>query len=401
MRIKLLLLLFILIWGLSPNSLRAQGASDIVVGKKITIRSSVLNEDRELLISLPDSYSDNNYTRYPVLYLLDGQKFFRSFSGVVKQLSSDASPQVPEMIVVGITSQQRVRDSSPTHSLNGYSGREEKGYEVSGGADNFLAFIKTELITFIDANYRTNSYRTFVGYSFTGLPVLHSLFEYPEIFNSYLVIDFSAWWDSEVTLKNMKMFFREYSGSAKKDVFIATENRVYNVVYPESTNPTWRFIQAFRKQRPVSISFGYKRYGYKEENHHSMPLVSFIDGLKYIFRGYMINYDEMYTKPVRIKLRFSKLSERLGYKVCPREDLINFFGYQFLYAHPDLEKSLFYFSYNTENFPLSSSAWRGLAEAYQVKGDKTKAVSYYQKALEIDPSDTTSERKLEELERLP
>ena len=83
------------------------------------------------------------------------------------------------MIVVGIKSQQRVRDSSPTHSLFGPSGAEEKIYEVSGGADDFLSFIKTELIPHIDSTYSTSDYRVFTGYSFTGLPIVHALFTIP------------------------------------------------------------------------------------------------------------------------------------------------------------------------------------------------------------------------------
>ncbi len=172
-------------------------------------------------------------------------------------MSSDASPQIPEMIIIGITSQNRVKDSSPTHSIIGYSGKEEKGFEQSGGADNFLKFINTELIPYVDSTYRTENYRTFVGYSFTGLPVLHSLFSSPQTFNSYLVIDFSAWWDNEVTLKNMKAFFSNYEGSPK-DVFISTIDIVKNDVYTQEVNKTWNFIQDFEQQHPSYISFGYK-----------------------------------------------------------------------------------------------------------------------------------------------
>jgi predicted alpha/beta superfamily hydrolase len=162
--------------------------TDIVIGKRLYLHSATLNEKRELLIYLPASYNNNSYTKYPVIYLLDGGKFFNSFTGAVGQLSADASPQIPEMIVVGInTFNHRVRDASPTHSLIGYSGLKEIGYEESGGADKFLKFIKDELVPHIDSSYRTNSYKTFVGYSFTGLPVLHSLFTQPDLFNSYLV----------------------------------------------------------------------------------------------------------------------------------------------------------------------------------------------------------------------
>lgn len=379
-------------------SLFSQKATNIVIGKKIKIHSNVLNEDREVLISLPDSYQDNNYTKYPVLYLLDGDKFFKSFSGAASQMSSDASPQIPEMIIIGITSQNRVKDSSPTHSIIGYSGKEEKGFEQSGGTDNFLKFINTELIPYVDSTYRTENYRTFVGYSFTGLPVLHSLFSSPQTFNSYLVIDFSAWWDNEVTLKNMKAFFSKYEGSPK-DVFISTIDIVKNDVYTQEVNKTWNFIQDFEQQHPSYISFGYKKYNYKEENHHSMPLISFMDGLKYIFRDYMVNYDEAYSNPQKIETRFNKLSERLGYHVSLREDLINFYGYQFLYTHSNINKAIFYFHYNTKNYPLSSNAWDSLAEAYKIKGDKENAIKYYTKAIQLGSKRKDLSKIIQELKK--
>ena len=128
-----------------------------------------------------------------------------------------------------------------------------------------------------------------------------------------------------------------------------------------------------------------------------MPLISFIDGLKYIYRGYMINYDEMYSNPYSIKDKFNKISARLGVNVCLREDLGNHFGYKFLYDSPDMEKALFYFKYNTDNFPMSSNAWDSLAEAYYVSNEKTKALKCFEKALKLDPNNSDIKKKIEKL----
>lgn len=386
----------LIILSIFSNLSYGQNEKDIIIGKRFTIKSEILNSDREISVYLPNSYYDNNYINYPVLYLLDGRKFFNSFSGVITQLSSDASPQIPEMIVIGITSQNRVKDSSPTNSLIGYTKEKEKGLEVSGGADDFLEFIQMELIPFVEKNYRTNSYRTFVGYSFTGLPVLQALFSIPETFNSYLVIDFSAWWDNEIMIQRFKKFSGEYKES-KRDIFFTTVDRVSNNVYPEEYNAGWNFIQEFEQNTPSNITFDYKKYKYKEENHHSMPLISFIDGMKYIFRGHMINYDEMYTNPKLIKTKFTKLSQRLGYNVYLPEGIINYYGYLFLYTRPDIEKAICYFNYNTKNYPLSSNTWSSLAEAYKVKGNKMKARKFYNIALELNPMNTEIRKKLEEL----
>ena len=397
MKFKILYVLLIAI-AINTQSVIAQESIDIIIGQKTTIKSEVLNSNREILVYLPASYNENDFKNYPVIYLLDGKKFFHSFSGVVAQLSSDASPQIPESIIVGITSQDRVKDSSPTKSKIGLFGKEEQYFETSGGADDFLKFINDELVPFVDSTYRTNSYKTFVGYSFTGLPIIHALFTDPEKFDSYIAIDFSAWWDNEITLKNAEIFFnKELIGN--KDVFIATADRVVIDYYPSKDNKTWNFIQAFEQNHQKNISFGYKKYGYKSENHHSMPLISFIDGLKYIYRGYMINYDEMYQNPYGLKDKYNKISTRLGVKVCLREDLGNHFGYKFLYDKPDIEKALFYFKYNTENYPKSANAWDSLAEAYYVNGEKLKALEYYEKAFILDPHNSDLKKKIEKLKQ--
>ena len=398
MRLKFYLALFSLCWMWQAAAV-ANEWQDIVIGQKTMLYSEVLKSEREIQVYLPQSYHYNDYTKYPVMYLLDGDLFFQSFSGMVSRMSSDASSHIPEMIVIGIRSSDRVKDSSPTHSLIGYNGQEDPGLDVTGGADAFLQFISTELIPFIEQKYRTNGHRNLVGYSFTGLAVTHAMLTMPEQFNSYLIIDFSAWWDAEVMLKKAAEFVTKHELQQRKDVFIATVDRVPNTVYPEAYNATWRFIQWFEKNSPDLIDFAFKKYSHQEENHHSMPLIAFYDGLKYIFRGHYLDYDALYNQPEKVKKQFTMLSERLQVKINPREGLINFLGRQFLYAHPDQEKALFYLHYNAENFPQSARVWSSLGDAYAHFDETSQAVKYYNKSLSIQPDNDAVRKKLDGLNK--
>ena len=69
----------------------AQNNNDIVIGKKINIHSTILNEERICLISLPDSYNDSSDVdkKYPILILLDGATFFTVTSRTVHFMSSE------------------------------------------------------------------------------------------------------------------------------------------------------------------------------------------------------------------------------------------------------------------------------------------------------------------------
>lgn len=81
----------------------AESTDGITIGTRRVVESQVLKENRTVYIHLPQSYEQSRgYRRYPVLYVRDGGKFFHSFTGAVQHLSSDATPHVPEMIVVAI-----------------------------------------------------------------------------------------------------------------------------------------------------------------------------------------------------------------------------------------------------------------------------------------------------------
>lgn len=383
--------------GKSETSPRVSTApsTEIVIGREASLDSVVLGEKRTIQIALPDSYAANHaHTRYPVLYLLDGQIFFRSVTGAVQHLSADASPHIPEMIVVGIPSQQRVRDSSPTHSLIGPLGKEDSSYTVSGGGDAFLRFLTTELIPYIDTTYRTSGYRVLAGYSFTGLLVMHALFTQPGSFHAYLAIDPSWWWDDYLLEKEARTFI---AGAAVegRELFVSTTT---NNPPPEFF-PTLRYVDTLAgmlEARPVAgLRFGMKIYD--DETHHSVALRSVYDGLSHIFQGYAPSLESLYAHPERLEEQYRALSRRLGTEIFLGEGLVNYFGYVFLETYRDLDKALLYFELNTRHHPGSANAWDSLGEGLAARGDRTRAIEAYRKALELDPQSQNAARKLDEL----
>lgn len=372
-----------------------ENATDITIGKELSFDSSVLKEKRAIQIALPRSYAANHkHTRYPVLYLLDGQLFFQAATGVVQQLSSDASPHIPEMIVVGIPSEQRVRDSSPTRSLKGPLGKDEPDYAASGGADRFLRFLTDELAPYIDRTYSTSGYRVLAGYSFTGLPVMHALFTQPQAFNAYLAIDPSWWWDDYLLEREARQFIAD-AKVENRAVFVTTT----------TNNPPPEFFPALRyvdtlagmlEARPVAgLHFGIRIYD--DETHHSVALRSIYDGLSHIFKGYAPSLDTLYAHPERLEEQYRSLSRRLGTEVFLREGLVNYFGYVFLNTYPDLDKALLYFQLNTRHYPASANAWDSLAEAYAAKGDRKTAIENYRRSLELNPDNSNAAAQLQKL----
>jgi enterochelin esterase-like enzyme len=101
MNIKLFTI--VLFCSLCFNSYAQTGGVENIVGTNFLIKSEVLSEEREIQVYLPDGYTDSD-RKYPVLYILDGQRLF--LHGVSLQKSFAAGRQTPEFIVVGITNKQ-------------------------------------------------------------------------------------------------------------------------------------------------------------------------------------------------------------------------------------------------------------------------------------------------------
>lgn len=391
--IKCLTAFCILVTSLSSH------AANIVIGEKHHLASEVLGESREYWVALPASYQAGGYTRYPVLYLLDANlnSFFHVITGMVKQMSADASPQIPEMIVVGIVSEHRIRDSSPTHSLVQYGGKRSDELQVSGGADEFLAFLRTELIPKIESSYSTLNYRIIAGYSFTGLTVVHALYTAPRTFNAYIAIDPSMWWDGQVMLKRRSVL-TDGKQFHRRRLFVSTSHRVPSV-YP-SENYVLQFIEQMRSQPVKGVSFGSAVYGH-DENHHTMPVVSFYDGLRFIFEDYMVDAGIQFRPASELRDHFESVSGKLGATFYPREDVVNFYGHDRLYNDQfgaDVDRAIEFFRLNTDYYPQSANAWDSLGEGYRVRGDAAAAIAAYQKSLALDPENDNARKWIRNLE---
>ncbi|MCB0777763.1 MAG: alpha/beta hydrolase [Chitinophagaceae bacterium] len=398
--------LFLLLLSLSITFLTyGQDANNIIIAKKDSVYSSILKENRNLLVYTPDitAWQKNSTKKYPVVYLLDGDAHIQSVAGVIQQLSQvNGNTVVPEMIVVAIPNTDRTRDLTPTHIASDPPMMDSNFSRNTGGGPNFAAFLEKELIPYIDSAYNTQPYRVLIGHSFGGLSVMQILTEHPELFNGYIAIDPSMWYDKEQFLKTtekklMTQNFpnrRLYLGIAntmpegmtiekmKKDTSVITR-------HIRSIFTLDQFIQA---KKPKGLAFASKFY--EDDDHGSVPLITEYDGLRFIFNGYkfkmeMSDFFAPGTGMIeRMKKHYKKLTKEMGYKVAPDEMLINSLGYQFL-SYKQLDKAAAFFEMNIENYPESGNVYDSYADLLLEKKDTATAISQYKKALSITGSKET------------
>ena len=105
---------------LLPLTMRSQ--EDICIGKKQSLHSAVLNEERNYWIHLPSGYEQDTTKRYPVIYLLDGDAFFHSLVGISRTFTTVRGKYLPESIIIGVLNVNRTRDLTPTASRDGTAG---------------------------------------------------------------------------------------------------------------------------------------------------------------------------------------------------------------------------------------------------------------------------------------
>lgn len=254
----------------------------ITLGQSFTLNSKILNEERKILVHLPEGY-DYTSAQYPVLYVLDGNRYFLPASGMTKFLS--VFRITPEMIVVAIPNTNRLRDLSPTNSAVDFSGNENHRYFDTGGGDEFLTFINDELFPLIDANYRTKPFRIFSGHSLGGLLVIHTLLSQPDMFDAYIAISPSFWFDDQEIVKRAERILEETTELHKLLYFSVEE---VEEVEDDRDLRNYRHMEGVQDLGELLEQYAPKGLRWKfdlvpGENHLSLWNRSHNSGLEFVF----------------------------------------------------------------------------------------------------------------------
>ncbi len=188
-----------------------------ILGQIDEIQSDELAENRILNIYLPEAYNQEDTTKYPVIYLLDGssEEDFIHIVGLVQFNSFEWVNQVPKSIVVGISTVDRKRDFTFPTTIQA----DAKKYPTAGHSDKFISFIEKELQPFIEKKYRTNKDKTIIGQSLGGLLATEILLKKPTLFNKYIIISPSLWWNNG-SLLNLNSNLWTANFSQQTDIYI-------------------------------------------------------------------------------------------------------------------------------------------------------------------------------------
>jgi predicted alpha/beta superfamily hydrolase len=205
-----------------------------------TITSKILGRDYQLYISFPKNYSTKDTVSYPVLYVLDGEWVFPIIRGTRAIL--DSEKELEDLIIVSISDADftfRYQDyttslSTSTDEKVNKRSDVPKGGLISGGADKFLTSMKTEIVPFVDKNYKTNSDRGIFGHSFGGLFAAYCLVNSDGYFTRFGISSPALWWDNEKLLNQAVTQFRENKtwDIPQTKVFISVGDKEHSGIVP-------------------------------------------------------------------------------------------------------------------------------------------------------------------------
>lgn len=176
-----------------------EASKPFVLGYIDEMQSKELSEKRVLNIYLPEGYKKEDSIKYPVIYLLDGSadEDFIHVTGLIQFNNFSWINRVPKSIVVGIANVDRRRDFTFPSTIK----EEQEWYKTAGKSTAFISFIEKELQPYIEKKYNASGERMLIGQSLGGLLAAEILLKKPYLFNKYVIISPSLWWDDGSLLK--------------------------------------------------------------------------------------------------------------------------------------------------------------------------------------------------------
>ncbi len=275
-------LLFAITLGFCQTKPAAPAANfkPFVLGQIHELSSTVLGEKRTLNIYLPEGYQQNDTVRYPVIYLLDGSadEDFIHVVGLIQFNNFPWIDRVPKSIVVGIANTDRKRDFTFPTTVKA----DQERYPTTGKSDKFIAFLERELQPYIEKQFKTSPSRVLIGQSLGGLLATEILLKKPALFDKYIIVSPSLWWDNGSILQAESVMLKEtytkpldiYVGVGKEGLTPTEPARVMEV----DANLLVEKIQG-TKSKSVRVYFDYL----PEENHATVSHQSLFNAFRQLY----------------------------------------------------------------------------------------------------------------------
>jgi len=256
------------------------------------IRSTNVDQTFAIHVLQPITKKDGS-EKFPVLYMTDANGGIDEQIAHFLHLGGDA----PRFIIVGIGYPVdhalgglniRNRDLTPTPSarLEAEFGLPVDGVpsitsgKKSGGAREFLSFIRDELVPFVDKNYNTiEGDRGYFGDSLGGLFGLYTLFHEPDTFSRYIIGSPSIWYDDTLSIKYAEKFLA--SDQLLNARVYMSVGELEETAGDQMVSNVYKMF-ALLKSKPMP-DLDIKMEVIPGETHTSVPAINLIKGIQAVY----------------------------------------------------------------------------------------------------------------------
>ncbi|WP_428740192.1 alpha/beta hydrolase-fold protein [Tenacibaculum sp.] len=385
---NLKIFIVVLLFFLNLKSHSQINETNNVVGKTFLIQSKVLNDEREVQVFLPDSYTESK-KEYPVLYILDGQRYF--LHGVSLHKSFVEFRQTPEFIIVGISKKQSDRNRN-----------------FSSNSKKYLEFIEKEAIGFIDQRFRTSKERLLFGWAYGGGFVIQAMTTNPDLFKGYIAaspfpLDEKINKVDSLLSKspNFYKFLYFTSGSNEGVVKDGTDNLNKHLLNKALKTMNWTFRELegeeHRSTPFTTLYHGLKKYYhfYPELQFSNLEEFNKVGGLDYVYdyykqRAQQFGFPRELTKWTMFTLvrNAMRANDYNQFDTFMNEfEKTNFFGElrinracsiaEFYLQNNQYDKAINLFTFLSEKHPNAERPLKGLGDTYKEMSDENKASLFY------------------------
>lgn len=260
-----------------PNASASKTVNEgvpVIMGHTYTLFSEVLGMDRRLTVRLPYGYDKAKDKSYPVVYVIDGgpEQDFPHIAGIAQ--SGDINWTFTPFILVGIeTINRRHQIVPPATDVETY---EEELGQKPGGSAKFREFIRKDVMVWVEGRYRTNGREAVIGESLAGLFVIETLFEDPNLFDDYISVSPSMWWEDMKYGVEAKTYLNNLP-SAPRRLYITSANEGYR-----HQGGIDKLVAALKTDAPDGLKWAYFSRG-DFESHASIYHVAALDAFRKFF----------------------------------------------------------------------------------------------------------------------
>ncbi|MEZ5680262.1 MAG: alpha/beta hydrolase-fold protein [Erythrobacter sp.] len=254
----------------SPALAQLSGGEPLAIGQTYTITSKILGGERKITVRLPAEYTAEPERKFPVVYVLDGgpEQDFAHIAGIAQ--SREMNFSFEPFILVGIQSTDRRHWLTPPAADP--APYEEALGAKPGGSGEYRRFLRDELNPLVEASFRTDGHDAVLGESLAALFIVETLFEEPNLFDDYIAISPSLWWEQMKYGREAASYLARIP-AGKRRLYLTTANE--GDWHREGME---RLIAALRRSAPEELEWTFVDAGESETHgtlYHPMALDAF------------------------------------------------------------------------------------------------------------------------------